>query len=70
MQTTQTQSKPNFIADYEAAFLVAYPQKTVQVKKAPARGDVAQYHVIIDGDKGDRTLTAAELKEATKAFLH
>lgn len=54
---------------YEAAFLKAYPQKTVDVRPVRnASGDYA-FRVVINGSPGDRALTWDELKDAIAAFL-
>lgn len=67
MQATNTQAMnvnktPAVIEAYKAAFLKAYPQKNISVYGA---GKGRGFWVEIDGDRGDRSLTTDEMKEAT-----
>ena len=55
---------------YKAAFGKHYAQTSVEVKRGKSRDGTPVYHVVLNGDKGDRPLTLDELKEATAAFLH
>lgn len=61
------------IAEYISAFQKHYPQRTVSVKPGRKYNPITNrkepvFHVIIDGDKGDRPLTPDELVEATAMF--
>jgi hypothetical protein len=62
---------PNVVIDaYKAAFGKHYPHHSLDVKRGKARDGAPVFHVVIGGDKGDRPLTLADLKEAAQAFLH
>lgn len=55
------------LQQYIDAFQRCYPQKTVRVKPADMRrGGSMSFWVYINGDKGDRPLTTAELESATR----
>ena len=55
------------IADYIEAFQSIYPGHTVEVKPKKVRGEI-RFQVIVDGDRGDITLSESDVKEATRAF--
>ena len=57
------------IANYIAAFNTAYPQKKCEVEFAKKYQGEDHFHVVIDGERGPRTLTTQDMREATRGFL-
>lgn len=55
-------SVPTFLSAYADAFQRCYPAKSVTFSKAKG----GTYHIHIDGDKGNRPMTTAEIVEATE----
>jgi hypothetical protein len=59
----------SIIGQYIAAFNTAYPQKQVEVKFASKRSGEAQFHVIVDSERGGDPLTEADMAMAIRGFL-
>jgi len=59
----------NFIQAYISAFQTCYPQKNIRTRFAGTQADrTPQWWVIIDHDRGERPLTEADMKSATRDF--
>lgn len=57
------------IAEYVEAFNRCYPHHHVKVKPVRKHRDPeVQYRVFINGDGGEHTLTADDIKSATRMF--
>ena len=58
------------LTSYINAFQKHYPSKKVEIKPTkPKKGTgEAQWHVYIDGDHGNRAMTASEIHQATLDF--
>jgi len=61
---------PNLIQAYMEGFLRNYPHHDVKVRPMRGRkhGDEPRYSVIINGDRGDISLSEDDLRSATRAF--
>jgi len=54
---------------YIEAFNRCYPSHTVSIQPARVkRHETPRYNVVINDSAGDRSMTAQEIAEATKAF--
>ena len=51
------------VKNYVDAFHSAYPQKKLEVRTVKGG-----YRIVVDGDAGERTLDAADMGFATRAF--
>ena len=59
----------SFLEQYKSAFKRCYPQKTIDHSHAKRRhGEVDKWWIVVDGDRGERPLTEAELRQATRDF--
>lgn len=56
------------IQEYISAFNTAYPQKTIGVSFSHKQQGEEHFSVSIDHDKGGRTLTVSDMREATRQF--
>lgn len=60
---------PDVLAAYAAAFQRCYPTYTVTFERAKKTQDGrAQFHVVLNGDKGNMPLTLDDMIEATANF--
>jgi hypothetical protein len=55
------------IAEYMEGFQRCYPGKTVELRPVKVRREI-RYRVIINGEGGDRLLSADEVKSSTRDF--
>lgn len=63
------QNLANVAASYRQGFEKCYPQHRLELRAATLRGGVPGFHVYINGDRGERPLSEAEMAEAAVDFM-